>query len=78
MNQKFLLPLAEVEAPKTSAWYLLQPRVERAQQLLQPTNHSIVEIALRCGFNSHSPLSQQFRWAIGTTPSAYPAKGPWP
>ncbi|MBW4482109.1 MAG: AraC family transcriptional regulator [Tildeniella torsiva UHER 1998/13D] len=53
--------------------YVLQQRIERAKQLLKQTNHSIVEIALLCGFNSHSHLSKQFRQATGTTPSAYRA-----
>ncbi|MBD0267458.1 MAG: helix-turn-helix transcriptional regulator [Cyanobacteria bacterium Co-bin8] len=53
--------------------YVLQQRVERAKQLLKQTNHSIVEIALMCGFNSHSHLSKQFRQVTGTTPSAYRA-----
>lgn len=53
--------------------YVLQQRVERAKQLLKQTNHSIVEIALLCGFNSHSHLSKQFRQTTGTTPSAYRA-----
>ncbi|MGG6240348.1 helix-turn-helix domain-containing protein [Nodosilinea sp. AN01ver1] len=34
--------------------YVLRQRIERAKQLLKQTNHSIVEIALLCGFNSHS------------------------
>ncbi|OKH45942.1 AraC family transcriptional regulator [Phormidium tenue NIES-30] len=53
--------------------YVLQQRVERAKQLLKQTNHSIVEIALLCGFNSHSHLSKQFRQTTGTTPSTYRA-----
>lgn len=53
--------------------YVLQQRIERAKRLLKQTNHSIVEIALLCGFNSHSHLSKQFRQATGTTPSAYRA-----
>jgi AraC family transcriptional regulator len=53
--------------------YVLQQRIERAKQLLKQTNHSIVEIALLCGFNSHSHLGKQFRQATGTTPSAYRA-----
>jgi len=51
--------------------YLLQQRVERAKQLLKTTKCSIVEIALRCGFNSHSHLSKQFRQLTGMTPKAY-------
>ncbi|PIG90996.1 AraC family transcriptional regulator [Gloeocapsopsis sp. IPPAS B-1203] len=51
--------------------YLLQQRVERAKQLLNTTKYSVVEIALQCGFNSHSHLSKQFRQLTGMTPKAY-------
>jgi AraC family transcriptional regulator len=51
--------------------YLLQQRIERAKQLLKQTERSIVEIALECGFNSHSHLSKQFRQSTGITPTAY-------
>ncbi|KAM3116553.1 AraC family transcriptional regulator [Phormidesmis sp. 146-33] len=51
--------------------YLLQQRIERAKQLLKQSNQSILDIALMCGFNSHSHLSKQFRQATGITPKAY-------
>jgi AraC family transcriptional regulator len=51
--------------------YLLQQRIERAKQLLKQTDQSIIEIALSCGFNSHSHLSKQFRQVTGLTPTAY-------
>lgn len=54
--------------------YLLQQRIERAKQLLQHTRQPITEIALACGFNSHSHLSKQFRQHTGTTPKAYRAQ----
>jgi AraC family transcriptional regulator len=53
--------------------YLLQQRIERAKQLLKQTERSIVDIALECGFNSHSHLSKQFRQLTGITPTAYRA-----
>lgn len=53
--------------------YLLQQRVERAKQLLKQTDRPLVDIALECGFNSHSHLSKQFRHSTGMTPSAYRA-----
>jgi AraC family transcriptional regulator len=54
--------------------YLLQQRVERAKQLLkQNEERSILDIALACGFNSHSHLSKQFRQLTGMTPKAYRA-----
>lgn len=51
--------------------YLIQQRIERAKRLLKQTDHSIVEIALACGFNSHSHLSKQFRQVTGITPKMY-------
>lgn len=51
--------------------YLLQQRVERAKQLLKQTDRLIADIALDCGFNSHSHLSKQFRQLTGITPKAF-------
>ncbi|MBI4779804.1 MAG: helix-turn-helix domain-containing protein [Oscillatoriophycideae cyanobacterium NC_groundwater_1537_Pr4_S-0.65um_50_18] len=51
--------------------YLLQQRIERAKQLLKQSDRSIADIAVLCGFNSHSHLSKQFRQLTGTTPKAY-------
>lgn len=51
--------------------YLLQQRIEKAKQLLKQTDQPIIEIALLCGFNSHSHLSKQFRQLTGITPKAY-------
>jgi AraC family transcriptional regulator len=51
--------------------YLLQQRIERAKQLLKQTERSIMDIALECGFNSHSHLSKQFRQLTGMTPKRY-------
>lgn len=51
--------------------YLLQQRVERAKALLKQSDRSIVEIALECGFNSHSHLGRKFRQLTGITPKAY-------
>lgn len=51
--------------------YLLHQRIERAKELLKQSDRSIMEIALSCGFNSHSHLSKQFRQLTGMTPSVY-------
>lgn len=51
--------------------YLSQQRVERAKQLLKKTDRLIIDIALECGFSSHSHLSKQFRQITGMTPKAY-------
>ncbi len=51
--------------------YVIQQRLERAKRLLKQTDQSIIDIALECGFNSHSHLSKQFRKVIGVTPKAF-------
>ncbi|MBD0267138.1 MAG: helix-turn-helix transcriptional regulator [Cyanobacteria bacterium Co-bin8] len=51
--------------------YVLQQRVERAKQLLKTTNLPVMEIALLCGFSSHSHLGKWFRQSTGTTPKAF-------
>lgn len=53
--------------------YVLQQRVERAKQLLKQTELSVIEIALLCGFSSHSHLGKWFRQHTGMTPKAYRA-----
>ncbi|WP_083776750.1 helix-turn-helix domain-containing protein [Acaryochloris marina] len=53
--------------------YLMLQRVERAKTLLKRTNQPIVEIALECGFNSHSQFGRKFRQMTGMTPKVYRA-----
>jgi AraC family transcriptional regulator len=51
--------------------YVLQQRIDRAKYLLQTSNLSIMEIALLCGFSSHSHLGKWFRQYTGMTPKAF-------
>jgi AraC family transcriptional regulator len=51
--------------------YVIQQRVERAKTLLQRSDRAIIDIALDCGFSSHSHLTKQFRRLTGTTPKAF-------
>lgn len=51
--------------------YIIRRRVQRAKQLLQCSNLSLTDIALRCGFCSHSHLSRCFRRIEGIPPSAF-------
>ncbi|MEL6930548.1 MAG: AraC family transcriptional regulator [Cyanobacteria bacterium J06600_6] len=55
--------------------YVIQQRVERAKQLLKNSDRAIIDIALECGFNSHSSLSKQFRKVMGITPKTFRSKG---
>ncbi len=55
--------------------YVIQQRVERAKKLLKNSDRAIIDIALECGFNSHSNLSKQFRKVMGITPKTFRVKG---
>src|SRR5215468_4273949 len=51
--------------------YLLKLRVDRVRELLANSTLSLTEIALECGFSSHSHLSRVFRQVLGASPSEY-------
>lgn len=51
--------------------YLIQQRLERAKKLLRQKEVTIADVALQCGFNSHSHLGYWFRKLIGVTPKTY-------
>lgn len=58
---------------RTPSQYLLEKRLERADDLLTSRDHrprAIAEIALDSGFNDVSYFNRRFREAFGSTPSA--------
>ncbi|MBW4577954.1 MAG: AraC family transcriptional regulator [Tildeniella nuda ZEHNDER 1965/U140] len=48
--------------------YILQQRIERAKHLLQHSNLSIADIAVRTGFSDQSHLTRCFKGRFGVTP----------
>lgn len=55
--------------------YLRRLRAEQAQHLLLNSENSISEIALSCGFASHSHLCREFKAHFGVSPSEYRSRG---
>ncbi|WP_414621121.1 helix-turn-helix domain-containing protein [Calothrix sp. CCY 0018] len=51
--------------------YVIKQRLERAKSLLKNPELSVTDIALLCGFNSHSHLGKYFRQLTGFTPKQY-------
>ena len=51
--------------------YLLNLRLERARELLKNPSLSLIDVALDCGFSSHSHMSRLFHKSVGVTPSTY-------
>ncbi len=51
--------------------YLRRCRAEEAERLLLKQENSLSEVALSCGFASHSHFCREFRAHFGVTPSEY-------
>lgn len=51
--------------------YVLQCRVELAQQLLQDQKQSLAEVAIEAGFSNQSHMTTVFRRVLQTTPQQY-------
>ncbi len=51
--------------------YLMQKRVERAQEMLAQTDLPLSEIAYAAGFSDQSHLARHFRHMLGTTPREF-------
>jgi len=60
------------ETPKQ---FTLRLRLSRAASLLLTRGHSVLGIALACGFHSHEAFTRAFRREFGMTPRAYRARG---
>ncbi|WP_250530133.1 AraC family transcriptional regulator [Caballeronia sp. ATUFL_F1_KS4A] len=48
--------------------YLLQKRIDHAQALLRTSKHSILDVALSCGFRSQAHFTTVFKRLVGATP----------
>ena len=57
--------------------FVLHARINLAKTLLRDTAASLVDIALQCGFSSHSHFTTVFRRQIGVTPRDYRAATNW-
>jgi AraC family transcriptional regulator len=51
--------------------YLMHRRIERAKELIKKRSLSLIDVALTCGYSSHSHMTQVFRKILGVTPSQY-------
>ncbi|MDR5708742.1 MAG: AraC family transcriptional regulator [Armatimonadota bacterium] len=51
--------------------YLLERRLQRAAELLRGTDHTVQQVAERCGFESLSHFHRHFKARYGCTPLAF-------
>ncbi|WP_213780689.1 AraC family transcriptional regulator [Caballeronia sp. dw_276] len=54
--------------------YLLRRRIEHAQQLLIRSRHSVLDVALGCGFKSQAHFTTVFKRLVGETPFCWKAR----
>jgi AraC family transcriptional regulator len=51
--------------------FVIRRRIERAQELMRGSQHSLAQIALDCGLNDQSSLCRLFRQLVGQTPARW-------
>ncbi len=56
---------------RTPSRYLRHYRIEKAKDMLLHTSHSVIEIAVRVGYNSHAAFTRAFCNEEGIPPSDY-------
>ena len=51
--------------------YIIQTRIDKAQQLLERSTMEINEVAIACGFSNQSHLHRHFKKHLGVTPKQF-------
>lgn len=71
MNPSYFCRLFQKEIGCSPYQYIIRRRVEKAQTLLKQRDVPIGDIALQCGFASHSHLDRHFLKLVGISPRDY-------
>ncbi len=62
-------------AGETLKQFTARLRLERAAAMLLASSHSLLTVALACGFRNHETFTRLFHSRFGLTPSAYRRRG---
>jgi transcriptional regulator GlxA family with amidase domain len=71
VSSRTLTRLWRAETGVSPHRWLLTARVNRARELLEKTDHTVEQVASRCGLGSATNLRARFRQTLGTTPTSY-------
>lgn len=69
LSAGFLNRAMQAATGRSSHEYVLDCRVGRARQMLCSSRLTVIQIALECGFSSHSHLTSTMRKRLGITPT---------
>lgn len=73
-SRTHFLRMFQLSTGYTPHRYLVQLRLQRAQELMKQRSLSLIDIAASSGFSSNAHLSRMFRQFLGITPSEYRRK----
>jgi len=70
-SQRHFIRMFHAATGQTPHRYQIQLRLEHAKKLLRQGRTTLMDVAVACGFSSHSHLTHAFRSVLGVTPSEY-------
>ena len=70
-SRAHFLRLFQSATGQTPHRYILERRLQRAQECLQKKDASLIDIAAECGFASQSHMTSLFRRHLGLTPAQF-------
>lgn len=70
-NPQYLCHFFKEIAGVPPVQYLIRYRIEKAQEFLENSTKTVLEISLDCGFENVSYFIRQFKKAVGMTPREY-------
>ncbi len=71
INPSYLCVLFKKNIGMTFSHFLNKIRIDKAKQLLENTEYSVMEIAVACGFSDQSYFTKVFKKYTGVTPKKY-------
>ncbi len=71
INPSYLCVLFKKNIGMTFSQFLNKVRIDKAKQLLENTEYSVMEIAVACGFSDQSYFTKVFKKYTGVTPKKY-------
>ncbi len=71
MNSSYFCRFFRQEIGCSPYQYIIQQRIEKAKSLLKKRDLLINDVALQCGFTSHSQFNRHFLKLVGVTPTEF-------